>query len=119
MRFVRYSSVLVGILMVLQWVFFVVSGNVPEFDTAPVSIGFHIAIELLTALLLIYAALVCRTAHRQEILLLYGQGMLGYTVVNSAGYFAQSGQWVFLLMFACVLAVSIANTVLIGRRRSS
>ena len=36
--------------------------------------------------------------------------MLGYTVVNSSGYFAQSGDYIFLFMFAILLAVSILNT---------
>ena len=81
------------------------------------SIGFHISIEIITAILLIYASLICKKRVVRETLLLYGQGMLGYTVINSAGYFAQSGQWLFLAMFAVFLAISIFNAVQLFRQR--
>lgn len=117
MKFVKISSAVIGSLMVIQWIFFIATGNVPEFETTPVSISFHIAIEILTALLLIYAALFCKKRLIRETLLLYGQGMLGYTVVNSAGYFAQSGQWLFLGMFTVLLGISIYNAVLLLKQR--
>ena len=81
------------------------------------SIGFHISIEIITAILLIYASLICKKRVVRETLLLYGQGMLGYTVINSAGYFAQSGQWLFLAIFAVLLAISIFNAVQLFRQR--
>ncbi len=43
----------------------------------------------------------------------YGQDMLGYTAINSSGYFAQTGSWSFLLMFGVVLFFSIRNTLII------
>lgn len=117
MKFVKYSSAVIGVLMILQWIFFISTGNVPEFETTPVSIGFHISIEIITAILLIFASLICKKGVVGETLLLYGQGMLGYTVVNSAGYFAQSGQWIFLAMFAVLLAISIYNAVQLYKQR--
>jgi len=51
--------------------------------------------------------------------LIIGQGMLGYTVVNSAGYFAQSGDWIFLVMFAVLLFFSLRNLVLLIKTRAS
>ena len=43
----------------------------------------------------------------------YGRGMLGYTAINSSGYFAQTGSWSFLFMFGVVLFFSICNTLII------
>ncbi|MCF7832011.1 MAG: hypothetical protein K9N05_00345 [Candidatus Marinimicrobia bacterium] len=117
MKFVKISSAIIGMLMILQWVFFIVTGNIPEFETAPVSIAFHISIEIITAVLLIFSSLICKKRVIRETLLLYGQGMLGYTVINSAGYFAQSGQWLFLAMFAVLLLISIYNAVILFRQR--
>lgn len=117
MQFVKNSSAVIGILMIMLWVFFIVTGNVPEFETTPVSIGFHISIEIITAILLIFASLICKKRVIRETLLLYGQGMLGYTVINSVGYFAQSGQWVFLAMLAILLVISIFNAVQLFRQR--
>ena len=45
----------------------------------------------------------------------FGQGMLAYTSVNSAGYFAQSGQWIFLVMFIVILTLAIANAIWITK----
>jgi len=117
MKFVKVSSAIIGFMIIIQWVFFIITGNVPEFETTPVSIIFHIVIEISTALLLIFASLICKVRIKRQTLLLYGQGMLGYTVVNSAGYFAQSGQWGFLLMFGALLFVSIYNTVILFKQR--
>lgn len=113
---VRISSLIIGILMIGQWVFFIASGNVPELKTTPISIIFHIVIELITALLLIFSAIALHKPEKWKIYLaVYSQGMLGYTVVNSSGYFAQSGEWIFIVMFALLLAVSIINTVMLIR----
>lgn len=118
MKFVKISSAVIGSLMIVQWVFFIVTGNVPELETAPVSIIFHISIEVLTSFLLIYAALFSKKWAIRQTLLLYGQGMLGYTVVNSAGYFAQSGEWPFVGMFAILLGISIYNAIVLYKQRN-
>jgi hypothetical protein len=111
MKTVRISCLVIGLSMLLQWGFFILTGNVPEFRTAPVSISFHIFIEVLTALLLIFGAvLYSRKDGPIRYLVVYAQGMLGYTAVNSAGYFVQSGQWIFLGMFFLVVVVSVNNT---------
>lgn len=114
MKVVGISSLIVGILMIVQWLFFLVSGNVPELETAPVSITFHIVIEIVTALLLLAVfVLLVRPQPWKKLFAAYVQGMLGYTVVNSSGYFAQSGQVLFLFMFALLLSVSLMNLILI------
>ena len=117
MKFVKISSAAIGFLIIAQWVFFLTTGNVPELDTAPLEIIFHISIEIITAVLLIFAALICKKWAIRQTLLLYGQGMLGYTVVNSAGYFAQSGQWPLVGMFVVLLAISIFNALQLFKQR--
>jgi len=103
--------------MIFQWVFFLTAGQVPELETAPVSITFHIVIELITALVLITAFIVLKTPGRgRTAFAVYGQGMLGYTVVNSAGYFAQSGDWIFFVMFAVLLFFSLGNLLIIIKK---
>lgn len=115
MKFVRISSILVGISMIGQWVFFLVTGNVPELLTTPVSIIFHIVIEIITALFLLLTGIFFLDTPRRRMLAVFCQGMLFYTVVNSSGYFAQSGQWPFLIMFALLLVVAVLNTLLLYR----
>jgi hypothetical protein len=116
MKFVKISSVSIGALMLFQWLFFLATGNVPELETAPVSIAFHLAIELITAIALIGTGFSLRAQKLERwVLAAFAQGMLGYTVVNSPGYFAQSGDYALVFMFACLLAVSLINLSILYR----
>jgi hypothetical protein len=45
MRLVRISSLIIGLCMIFQWIFFLAVGQVPELETTPVSITFHIVID--------------------------------------------------------------------------
>lgn len=113
MKFVKISSIVIGILIIYQWLFFLIIGGVPELKTAPIEITFHIAIELLTATVLIASAMLFTSDKKKSVICIFGQGMMGYSVVNSAGYFAQSGQWPFLIMFGVLLIISVINTVIL------
>ncbi len=120
MKTVRLSSLIIGICMITQWIFFLATGNVPELENAPVSISFHITIEIITAVLLIVLFFILKKPDTQKLHIAgYVQGMLGYTVINSAGYFAQSGDWIFLIMFAAILFLSVFNLALIIRNGRS
>ncbi len=101
MRFAGIFALAVGILMFGQWAVALATGGVPELQTAPMAIGFHLAAEVLTALALILSGLALlkkRTWGRT--LFLVAGGMLLYSVINSPGYFAQRGQWIAVGMFA-------------------
>ena len=117
MKFVKISSISIGALMLMQWLFFLATGNVPELETAPVSISFHLAIEFMTALALILTGILLRASKREIwILAAFAQGMLAYTVVNSPGYFAQNGEYALVVMFAALLAISIFNLSILYRK---
>jgi hypothetical protein len=53
MKFSAWYSILVGILMVAQWSFFLAVGAVPELDTEPIALVFHLAAEFATAVCMI------------------------------------------------------------------
>ncbi len=117
MKFVKISSVLIGALMFFQWLFFLTTGNVPELETTPVSISFHLAIEFITAIALIVTGIILRTSKQEWwVLSAFAQGMLCYTVVNSPGYFAQSGEYALVFMFFFLLIISIINISILYRK---
>lgn len=58
MKFAGWYGIVVGFLMVGQWLFFLATGQVPELQTEPVRIAFHLAGEFLTALGLIVSGIV-------------------------------------------------------------
>lgn len=116
MKKARVISVSIGSLIMIQWVFFIITRNVPEFQTAPISISFHIFIEVVTALVLISIYFILKEPCGWKVnFAVFGQGMLAYTAVNSAGYFAQSGQWIFIIMFLIILTLAITNVVWITK----
>lgn len=116
MTFVAIFSILVGILMIGQWIFSLATRQVPEMATEPVAITFHLVAEFLTAaaLLLGGIALLAQSLLGYPLALL-AQGMLLYTIINSPGYFAQRKQWPMVILLAILLVLNIVSIfILIG-----
>lgn len=63
-RIAAIYAILVGVLMIGQWAMFIVTGQVPEFNTEPIRITFHLAGEFTTAALLVAGGLVLLTERR-------------------------------------------------------
>jgi len=109
MRFAAWTALVIGMLMLAQWGFFIAVGAVPEFETEPYAIAFHLVAEVATAMALIVSgALLLRGRRHAARFAVLAFGMLLYTAVNSPGYFAQQGAWPLVAMFAAVLALSLA-----------
>ena len=104
MRFAAGYGIVVGFLILAQWAFFLATGAVPETRTAPWSIGFHLAAELVLALALILGGFATwRSTKWGAQVLPVGLGMALYSEIASPGYFAQQGSWMLVGMFAVLL----------------
>jgi uncharacterized membrane protein len=113
MKFPAWYGISVGTLIILQWIFFLVTGSIPELETAPWEIGHHISAEILLALGLLTGGIATLKSVRWgEKVLLVALGMAIYSEVNSPGYFAQLGQWALVAMFA-ILLVGAAWSVML------
>jgi hypothetical protein len=117
MKFAGWYSIIVGFLMLAQWSYFIAAGQVPELQTEPLRIAFHLAAEAATALALIVSGIAllqkrawARTAGFTAL------GMLTYTVIVSPGYFAQQGVRPLVGMFAVLLALAIVSLRLLARQ---
>ncbi|MBN2045506.1 MAG: hypothetical protein JW757_10840 [Anaerolineales bacterium] len=108
MQFAAYFSIAVGAGMMIQWALSYFNGQIPELKTEPVRIAFHIAGEMVTALMLIAGGIgVLLASQWGVIIFLIGAGMLIYTAIVSPGYFAQQGKWAWVLIFAVIITVMI------------
>jgi hypothetical protein len=119
MRFAGVYGIAVGLLMLAQWAAFILRGQVPEMRTEPIRLGFHLAAEFMTALGLAASGFgVLRRATWATGGYLVSSGMLVYSVIVSPGYFAQQGQWAFVVMFGILLVAAAASirAVLRGAR---
>ena len=119
MTFPAWYAIAVGLGMVLQWLFFLVSGQVPEVQTEPLRIAFHLVGEAATAVTLIVGGIaLCMHRPRGRDITLIGNGMLIYTVTVSPGYFAQSGDWPMVALFAALLVLALVSVLQLVRHRT-
>ena len=109
-------AIVVGVLMFGQWAMFIATGNVPELQTEPIRIAFHLAGEFTTAALLVVGGVGLLAVKKWGYhVFLLALGMLLYTIIVSPGYFGQLGQWVFVVMFAVLVVLTALFAVLAYR----
>lgn len=114
--FAAYYGVIVGILMFAQWGFFLAAGQVPEVQTEPIRLGFHLAAEFITAgALLITGIGLFKKQSWSKGWFLAAVGMVLYSEIVSPGYFAQKGQWIFVLMFMALLAGAVVSAFQVNK----
>ena len=112
MKFAGWYGVIVGLLMLIQWSFFLATGQVPELKTEPIRIYFHLASEFVAALgLLVSGVALLRRKRWAPMSYLIAAGMLLYSVIVSPGYFAQQGQWGLVVMFAIIFFFTLRSIV--------
>ncbi len=120
MKFAGWYGIVVGLCMFGQWGLFLATGQVPELQTEPIRLAFHLAAEFATAAMLIIGG-VALLGHKSWGVSLYlvAVGMMVYSVIVSPGYFAQQGQWVFVGMFAILLLLAVVSIQSLVRSRQA
>jgi hypothetical protein len=108
-------AIIVGMGMLAQWSISYFTKQIPELESEPYRIWFHIAGEIITAVLLITGgiALLAKWPSAQALYLL-AMGMLIYTAIESPGYFAQKGQWAWVLIFAVIVILAILSAITVA-----
>ncbi len=112
-------AIIVGAMMFAQWAFFIAAGEVPELETEPIRISFHLAAEFLTATALVVAGLGLVKGESWSFpVLMLALGMLSYTIIVSPGYFAQDGEYLFVAMFVALWILTSALVFVALRREA-
>ena len=107
MIFPGIFGLVVGLGILGQWLSSYLRDQIPELETEPIRIWFHIAGEALTALALITSGIGLLTGVSWAPALYFlAVGMLIYTSVVSPGYFAQQGKWGWMIFFGLLLALA-------------
>lgn len=101
-------AVAVGVAILGLWTVLVGTGRVQELTTAPLEIGYHLVAEFVTALSLL-AAGIGRVQGRpwSDRVFTFAIGMLLYTTVNSAGYYAGLGAWEAVAGFGVLTVTTV------------
>ncbi len=94
--------------MLSFWALILLTDQIPP-EQVPWAIAFHLAGELLTGILLVVSALgLLLKKVWAKVLSSLALGMLLYTVIVSPGYYAQLGNTPMVIMFAVLIALTIA-----------
>jgi hypothetical protein len=94
MIFPSILAIVVGIGMGAMWTVSYLSKQIPELETEPIRIKFHLVADFATAIILLIAGFGLMTNQVWAVsIYLTAVGMLLYTVIVSPGYFAQRWQW--------------------------
>lgn len=114
MLFAAIFSIIIGIGMIGQWGVTYAKKQIPELKTEPIRIRFHILAEMVTAILLILGGtgLIAKIDWGTYIFLI-SMGMLFYTAIVSPGYFAQRGQWAWIIMFSAIIILGIMSILFV------
>ncbi len=108
---VAIYCIIIGMVIIAWWTFLLRRGLVPELKTSPWTIYLHVAAEVLTALALLVGGIGAVLWSRGSLPLMLSLGMLLYTCVNSAGYYAQSRNLPLVAMFASLALLTTASAI--------
>lgn len=123
MSYVAWFGLATGSAMVGMWTYLLVTSGVPEVETAPVALAFHLVAEGTAALGLIVSsvALLRRDSWAPSGFAFFA-GMLLYSVLNSPGYYAQQGEWPVAFLFGVLAVLTVASVAVLHgapRRRAA
>jgi NADH:ubiquinone oxidoreductase subunit K len=101
-------SIMLGIAMIGMWLSLITTNQVPEINTEPIRITYHLIGEFLTAILLLIGGFGLFTKRRWGFhVFLISMGMLLYTVIVSAGYYAEKGDMAMVGMFTVFQVLTV------------
>ncbi len=98
-------GIIVGIAMILLWAWLLITDDVPDLDTRPLTMWFHIAGEVATAVVLIVAGwgLITGTAWARRLYLL-AIGMLLLVVIHAVAWYGGRGE-IWMVIAFVILAI--------------
>lgn len=106
-------NLIVGACMLGMWIFFYFSNSIPELESEPITIIFHLVAEIMTALVLCISGISMLKRHQYSDLLYYlSFGMLLYTLINSVGYFFYPVDLSMIVLFGILFIVSLSFFVI-------
>ncbi|MFW9878633.1 MAG: hypothetical protein ACFFG0_36600 [Candidatus Thorarchaeota archaeon] len=107
-------TIIIGIAMVCMWIFLLGKREVPELDTKPTQISFHLIAEFLTSIILIIGGIGLFTDQSWGLAIFYiSIGMVIYSTINAAGFYGQLKDWPMFIMLIVFTLVSLLITTLI------
>ncbi len=106
-------AIILGIGILGLWAMLLLTKQIPELETEPVAIGFHITAETIMGVISLLSGIFLLINLTWAIYpFIVAMGLVIYSVINSAGYYGQKKEWGFVIMFGTLLMFSITLVVL-------
>jgi len=103
----------IGVGIIGLWMMLLRTKQVPELETEPVAIKFHITAEMTMGILSLMSGIFLLIGlSLSTYFFILAQGLVIYAVINAAGYYGQRKQWPFVIMFGIILIASASLAIL-------
>jgi hypothetical protein len=106
--------IIIGLAMLIMWIFLLLKREVPELSTKPTQIFFHLVAELSTSIVLIVGGIGLIMGFSWGIPIFFiSIGMAIYSTINAAGFYGQLKDWPMFIVLIVFTIVSLLITILI------
>ena len=100
-------AIFIGVAIIGLWIMLILKKQIPELETEPIEIYFHISAEMLMGIISVVSGIIVLVdLSWGSLLFLISSGFCLYSVVNSAGYYAQRKNWPFIGLFSTIFIMS-------------
>jgi len=107
-------TIIIGIAMLCMWLLLLMKREVPELNTKPTQIFFHLVAEFLTSVMLIIGGLGLIMNQSWGVALFFiAIGMAIYSTINAAGFYGQLKDWPMFIALIVFTFVSLLISILI------
>ena len=101
-------GIVVGIALILIWIYRIATGGVPELWDSMLQTKLHVLIQLLTGLFLIFSGWALWTAKSWAFkAFILANGMLIIAVINAVSWYGDRGEMGFVLFFVAVAIAAV------------
>ncbi|RLE01620.1 MAG: hypothetical protein DRJ13_06680 [Bacteroidetes bacterium] len=99
----------VGVSVLILWTIILSSGEIVE---GPIEFSFHLFSEILMAVTCILAGMIfLRNRSSSRKMCIAGHSLIIYSVLNAAGYYAQTGSYAMPVVFIALFLISMIFVV--------
>lgn len=107
-------TLIIGITMLCMWFMLLIRKKVPELNTKPTQIYFHIGAEFLTAIMLIIGGIgLIMDQFWGSTIFFIAIGMAIYSTINAAGFYGHLKDWPMFIMLLVFTFFSLLITIII------
>ena len=107
-------TIIIGIAMLSMWLLLLMKREVPELNTKPTQIFFHLIAEFLTSIILIVGGIGLIMDQSWGVAIFFiAIGMAIYSTINAAGFYGQLKDWPMFITLIVFTIVSLLITSLI------